>query len=239
MLVTISLRQAGPKKSLILFLIASIGLSGCSNMSDQDRTKAQGAGAGAVVGGLLGAGAGALLGAASGRGTDAIIAGAIGGGVAGAALGGVGGYMYGMKVAEKKAKYASSEDFYLAEINDIQASTATIRKTNQSLSKSVAALESKKRSLDAALASGQLNRRNYNLQYDGLRKEVKIARSQAKPVEELVGYQRAVLQDVEATGASSSTTTRLTAAAKEQEAAFAPYEAMMDQLTKIEKPSRS
>lgn len=214
----------------------SLVLPGCA--TDQDATKAQGAGLGALLGGVAGAGLGALAGAASGQGSDAILVGAIAGGVAGATAGGVAGYMYGAKVAEKKAQYASSEDFYLAEIGDIQQNTATIRATNQKLSRSVASLQSKKRNLDAALASGQIDRKNYKLQYEGIRQEVRATRQQAKPVEELVGYQRAVVQDLESTGASGSTAQRVVAAAKAQEAAFAPYEDFMAQLSKIEKPSK-
>jgi hypothetical protein len=223
-------------RSIVIVIICSLALPGCA--TDQDTTKAQGAGLGAVAGGILGAGAGALLGAASGQGTEGIIAGAIAGGVVGATAGGFAGYMYGAKVAEKKAQYASSEDFYLAEIADIQKNTATIRSTNQKLSRSVASLQTKKRNLDTALGSGQIDRKNYKLQYDGLRKEVRATREQAKPVKELVGYQRAVVEDAETTGATGATAQRLTAAAKAQEAAFAPYEQMMMQLSNIEKPSK-
>ena len=224
------------RKFCALIAVCSISLAGCA--TDEDATKAQGAGLGAVAGGILGAGAGALLGAASGQGTEGIIAGAIAGGVVGATAGGFAGYMYGAKVAEKKAQYASSEDFYISEIGEIQKNTAAIRATNQRLSRSVASLQTKKRSLDAALASGQIDRKTYKLQFEGLRKEVRATRAQAKPVEELVGYQRAVVQDAESTGASTSTAQRLVAAAKAQEAAFAPYEEMMMQLSKIEKPSK-
>ena len=227
--------QASHRLAAIIAVL-SLALSGCA--TDEDATKAQGAGLGAVLGGVVGAGAGALLGAASGRGTDGIIAGAIAGGVVGATAGGIGGYMYGAKVAEKKAQYANSEDFYLAEITDIQKNTATIRATNQKLSRSVASLQARKRSLDSALAGGQIDRKTYKLQFDGLRKEVRATREQAKPAEELVGYQRAVVKDAESTGASGSTAQRLTAAAKAQEAAFAPYEDMMMQLSKIEKPAK-
>jgi len=224
------------QKSCVLLAICSLGLQGCA--TDEDTTKAQGAGLGAVAGGILGAGAGALLGAASGQGTEGIIAGAIAGGVVGATAGGFAGYMYGAKVAEKKAQYANSEDFYTAEISDIQKNTATIRATNQKLSRSVASLQTKKRNLDTALSSGQIDRRTYKLQYDGLRQEVRAVREQAKPVKELVGYQRAVVEDAESTGATGVTAQRLTAAAKAQEAAFAPFEQMMIKLSNIEKPSK-
>ena len=219
-----------------IIAVLSLLLPGCA--TDQDATKAQGAGLGALLGGVAGAGLGALAGAASGQGTEGIIAGAIAGGVVGATALGVAGYMYGAKVAEKKAQYASSEDFYIAEIGDIQQNTATIRATNQKLSRSVASLQTKKRNLDAALASGQIDQKNYKLQYEGIRQEVRATRQQAKPVEELVGYQRAVVQDLESTGASGSTAQRVVAAAKAQEAAFAPYEDFMAQLSKIEKPSK-
>jgi hypothetical protein len=222
-------------------LAVSISLTGCSNMSDQDRTKAQGGVLGAVGGAIVGTGLGLLAGAAAARQTgdsSYLLIGGIAGGVAGATAGGVLGYQYGMKVAEKKAQYANSEDFYLAEIGEIQKNTTAIRSANARLSKSVASLQSRKSSLDAALAAGTIDKKNYKLQFGELRKEIRVAQTQAKPVEELVGYQRAVLQDVQSTGATKSTASRLAAAAKAQEQAFAPYEAMMSKLTRLEKPAK-
>ena len=229
------------RKILTSILSLSVGMSGCSNMSDQDRTKAQGGVLGAVGGAIVGTGLGLLAGAAAARQTgdsSYLLVGGIAGGIAGATAGGVLGYHYGMKVAEKKAQYANSEDFYLAEIGKIQKNTAAIRSANSRLSKSVASLQSRKSSLDAALAAGTLDKKNYKLQFAELRKEIRVAQTQAKPVEELVGYQRAVLQDAQSTGATKATASRLEAAAKSQEAAFAPYEAMMSKLNQLEKPAK-
>ena len=87
--------------SLSLVLVLSVGLAGCTT-TDSGRTKAEGTAVGAGAGALLGA----IIGGATGGGRGAVIGGAIG-----AAAGGAAGYAYGTHVANKKAEYASREDW--------------------------------------------------------------------------------------------------------------------------------
>lgn len=72
-----------------------------ATISDSTRTTAEGAGVGAVAGGLLGAGVGAILGGKKGA--------AIGAGI-GALVGGAGGAVVGYAVSGVKKKYAKNED---------------------------------------------------------------------------------------------------------------------------------
>src|SRR4051812_4485056 len=86
-------------------------LSGCTNIKDdQQRTKTEGtlagAGAGAVLGGLIGA--------ATGGGARSIVGGALIGGAAG----GYAGHEYGKHVAEKKQGYANEEAHLRAMIGE-------------------------------------------------------------------------------------------------------------------------
>ena len=77
-------------KSLTCVALSIAVLSGCANMSETQKGTAQGAGIGAVAGGLLGAAVGGGKGAATG----AILGGAVGAG---------GGYIWSKKMQDQKA----------------------------------------------------------------------------------------------------------------------------------------
>jgi len=220
-----------------LLLACSLFLSGCANMSDGNKTRAQGTALGAVGGAILGAGVGALCGLASGKPED-IIAGAIIGGAAGAVGGGVLGYNYGKEVAEKKAQYANSEQFYAAQINECDQNTAAIKKANVQLSRSVAELEKRKANLDQQLAAGQIDRNAYKLQFATLKKDAQIVRAEADPAEKLVGYQKAVLEDAKDENASPEIQQQLAYAVQTQENAYKPIEESLARLTAVEKPTK-
>ncbi len=70
-------------------LAVAVVLSGCANMSDTQRTTAQGAGIGAVAGAVIGAAAGGSRGAATGA-------------VVGAGAGAVGGYIWSQRMEQQK-----------------------------------------------------------------------------------------------------------------------------------------
>jgi hypothetical protein len=207
-------------------------------MSDGNKTRAQGTAVGAIGGAILGAGVGALCGLASGKPED-IIAGAIVGGAAGAVGGGVLGYNYGKEVAEKKAQYASSEQFFAAQIGEISESTASIKKTNLQLSKTVETLETRKSQLNQQLAAGQIDKNAYKLQFAALKKDAQTAKVQADPAEKLVGYQRAVLRDAKDENAPAGIQQRLASVAQVQEDAYKPLQEALDRLTAVEKPTKS
>jgi hypothetical protein len=98
-------------------------MTGCAqqNMTDSQRTKAEGTGIGVLGGALLGAAIGGREGAAWG-----------------AALGGTAGYAYGSHVANEKAKYARKEDWLNACIYDAKKVNRNTRAYNAKLSRKIA-----------------------------------------------------------------------------------------------------
>lgn len=79
-----------PSLSLALGVAAvAVALAGCANMSETQRTTAQGAGIGAVAGAVIGAAAGGSRGAATGA-------------VIGAGAGAVGGYVWSQRMEQQK-----------------------------------------------------------------------------------------------------------------------------------------
>ncbi|MDQ5908148.1 MAG: hypothetical protein QG599_239 [Pseudomonadota bacterium] len=95
------------EKKLLIPLVIAVLLPGCATSpdnatNDQQATVAQGAIFGAVLGGLLGAAV------SDNKATGALI---------GAAAGGLIGAGIGSSIAERKAQYASEEDFLVAEIH--------------------------------------------------------------------------------------------------------------------------
>ncbi len=121
--------------SIFTFAVLLAGVTGCT---DQTRTRAEGAGAGA----LLGAGLGALIGSASGNaGRGALI---------GAGVGSLAGLAYGDHVARKKARYASEEQWLDACIAQAIQVNNSVRSYNNSLENRIASLDSQIRSAKAA-----------------------------------------------------------------------------------------
>jgi uncharacterized protein HemX len=113
---------------VIAVLITSL-LGSCTNIkNDGTRTRTEGALAGSIGGALLVAGA-----------------------LAGAAAGGIGGYAYGNHVANKKASYASREQWLKACISQAKAANQKARNYNSSLTAQVNRLRSE---VNSAKASG-------------------------------------------------------------------------------------
>lgn len=234
-------RQAGRGRGFFstgMILALVWGLSGCATMSDDDQTKAQGTAVGAIGGAILGGGLGILAALASGGSSDQIMAGAIIGGVAGGMAGGVAGYQYGMAVAQRKAYYRESEDFYLAEIAEMEANTLALQSANQQLVREVNALEKRKSELDRALADGAIDQRTYQREFGGLRREARSIERNMRPAEEMVGYQRALLEDAEQSGTSAEVAAELSRAAQEQEATYETTEQALERLAAITQPTR-
>jgi len=100
--------------SLAAVLAAALALTGaCANIAD-DRARTQTEGT--LAGAGIGAGTGALIGGAIG-GRD----GALKGAGIGAILGGLAGLAYGTSVADKKANYASQEEWLAACLTEAKA----------------------------------------------------------------------------------------------------------------------
>jgi len=116
------------KRIILLSLSTAVVLSltGCSttqpNMTDSQRTKAEGTGIGVLGGAALGA----------------LIGGNSKGAAWGAALGGLAGYAYGSHVANEKAKYASKEDWLDACISSARKVNKNTRSYNAKLSRKIA-----------------------------------------------------------------------------------------------------
>ncbi len=125
---------------VVPLLVTSL-LSGCATTNDQDRTKAEGAGLGALIGGLLGYAidreSGALIGAAVGAGA---------------------GYMVGNEVAKRKREYANSEDFLDAEIARTQEFNSTAVAYNKKLNQDIKALEKESKTLRARYDAGKVSK---------------------------------------------------------------------------------
>ncbi len=80
-------------------------LAGCANIhNDRTRTKVEGTSAGVATGGILGG----VIGGIAGLGSPSSIA---QGAIIGAQIGGNGGYAYASSVADRKAEYASREEW--------------------------------------------------------------------------------------------------------------------------------
>lgn len=101
-----------------------VSMTGCTqpNMTDSQRTKAEGTGIGVLGGAALGA----------------LIGGDSQGALIGAALGGLAGYAYGSHVADEKAKYASKEDWLNACISSAKKVNKSTRSYNAKLSRKIA-----------------------------------------------------------------------------------------------------
>ena len=208
-------------------------------MSDDDKTKTQGTVLGALTGAVVGGGIGALTGLMTGQGrAEDIIIGAIVGGMAGGVAGGVVGYQHGVEVARRKAQYRSSEEFYVSQIQEIDATTQQMKKVNANLSQEVRYLSQRRHELDQALAMGAVNVQAYRQELSSIRRHAGGLQRQMKPATDLVNYQRAVLQDAENTGTSPQIYQELQRAGAAQEEAYAPLEKNLHQLDQVGQPTR-
>ncbi len=129
--------------TFVLACLLSVSLAGgCANIKDDGtRTKTEGTLTGAGVGAAIGAGLGAIFG---GNTKATLIGAAIGAGV-----GSLGGYFVGKHIADKKAEYASYEDWLDACIADSEKLNEDMRNYNAQLGKDVAALDKESRTLAA------------------------------------------------------------------------------------------
>jgi hypothetical protein len=142
-------------KGIVIIVLVLALLPGCATMSDQNRTKAEGTGVGAVVGGLLGYAIGGGRGAAIG-----------------AALGAGAGFLVGNEIAKRKQAYANNEDFLDAEISNTKEYNKTALAYNAKLSKDVAALDKESKALRAKYDKGQVDKKALTAKSDALQKKI-------------------------------------------------------------------
>ncbi|MCP5158276.1 MAG: glycine zipper 2TM domain-containing protein [Gammaproteobacteria bacterium] len=163
-------------------LLITVLLPGCATapdgtVDDRQQTIAEGAIAGAVLGGLLGAAvsrnkaSGALIGAAAG--------GLIGAGI-------------GSTIADRKAQYASEEDFLVAEIRRNQDFIQEADAQNRQLYREIAQLDRESRRLTREYRAGQVSRDALSQQKAGLEKQL----AKAKQIQSLTEKQLTDAQQV-------------------------------------------
>jgi len=155
-----STQQIG--KSLLIVIVTGAMLSGCATnpdgtMNDQQQTVAEGAVVGAVLGGLLGAAV------SKNKGTGALV---------GAAAGGLIGAGIGSSIAERKAQYATEEDFLIAEIERNQEFIAEADAENRQLYQEIARLDRESQRLAREYRAGKIKRDALASQQAGLEKQL-------------------------------------------------------------------
>ncbi|WP_040405977.1 glycine zipper domain-containing protein [Ectothiorhodospira sp. PHS-1] len=162
-------------KGLTLLCAAAL-LSGCATMDDQQRTRGEGAAAGALIGGLLGYAIDRERGAA-----------------VGALLGGGVGLAVGNEIAKRKQAYASTEDFLDGEIARVAEFNTTTVAYNQRLSGEIAQLETESSNLRARFDAGSADRRTLQARRDDLRGRIETAQKLEKTLEDELKVQNAIL----------------------------------------------
>ena len=169
------------KKVTITTLTITALLSACATnpdgtMNDQQQTVAEGAIVGAVVGGLLGA--------AIGDNRRSALIGAAAGGIIGAGI--------GSSIAERKAQYATEEDFLIAEIQRNEDFIAEADAQNRQLYQEIARLDRESRRLAREYRAGQVSRDALSRQKASLEQQL----AKAKKVQSLTEKQLADTQQV-------------------------------------------
>ena len=165
----------------LLSLAIIVSITGCSqpNMTDSQRTKAEGTGVGVLGGALLGAAIGGRRGAAWG-----------------AALGGTAGYAYGSHVANEKAKYARREDWLNACISSARKVNNNTRSYNAKLSRKIA--ESKR--LARLYKQNKVSKSKMRAQKRLIDNERKTANQVLKKAQNELKAQQGVLRDAKRMG---------------------------------------
>lgn len=131
-------------------------------VTDEARTKAEGAAVGGVLGGLLGY----VFGGKS-KAKSVAVGAAIGAGV---------GYVVADEIAKRKKKYATEEQFLDGELQHATEFNATAREYNQQLKEEIAALEAQSLQLAAQYDAGKASRSELEEQKAGI--QGKIEQSQ-------------------------------------------------------------
>ena len=173
------------RQAALALLYATLA-SGCA--TDADRTRAEGAGAGAVVGGALGA---------------LFSHGNVGGVAAGAAVGGLAGGLFGNHVANEKQAYATQEDQLQASIAHAQQVAQQARTYNQQLQKQITSLEQTREQLQHQVVSTDLR---HQAMLDDKRKTTAMIRQtngELASVRQEIANQQSVLRTASAANTTS------------------------------------
>ncbi len=183
------------RKEFVTVLMIAAFVAGCAGMSDSRRTKTEGTAAGAGIGAVVGAAAGQIF----GRDTESTVIGA----ALGAAIGGGAGWVYGNHVANKKAQYASQEDYLNACIASARQVNNETRQYNASLRTEISRLNQE---IDLLVAKNRQNR-SYRNQLARKREEVQQKQTDAnnrlQRAQDEVAIQKEVLSREKGGGSSN------------------------------------
>lgn len=172
------------KKVIPLVLCFAIITSGCANIQDDGlRTRTEGT----LVGSAAGAGAGALIGKLAGN----TLVGALTGG----AIGGLIGLAVGNHIADKKADYASQEEWLDACIAQSQEVNAELVAYNDSLRQESAHLDALSTQLAADYKMQKVNESDMKKAYAGLMKKQKEVDDYIAVAEDEIKKQKTVSAD--------------------------------------------
>ncbi len=173
------------KKALPLVLCAALIIpTGCANIeNDSTRTKTEGA----LVGTAAGAAAGAAIGKATGNtGLGLII---------GAGVGLIGGFFVGKHIADKKASYASREDWLDACIVQAQDTNTKLAEYNTELKAQIASIDQETTRLAAAYKRQEVSSRALQAESKKIAKQQKDAEKIIAGLQEEIAKQKTVAVD--------------------------------------------
>jgi len=176
------MRTEGVVRSIVtVALLLSLGLAGCANMSDTDRTRVEGSAVGAALGGLIGA----LVGDTEG---------AVIGALAGAGV----GLIAGNEIAKRKARYASEEDFLEGEIASLQQMNQTARTYQGELARAIERLDRQTRRLQGDAAAGKKRRQELEQTREELAEAIRDNEKVLAALEKEYEVQQAILAEQQA-----------------------------------------
>jgi hypothetical protein len=152
-------------------------LGGCAT-TDEQRTKAEGAGVGAVIGGLVGYAVDRERGAAIG-----------------ALIGGGAGYVVGNEIAKRKQAFATTEDFLDAEIARVDEFNRTTSAYNARLRQDIARLDVEAEQLRAQYDAGQVRKDGLQAKRGELQQRIATSRDLEKTLAAEYEIQSAILRE--------------------------------------------
>ncbi|AGA34175.1 membrane protein [Thioalkalivibrio nitratireducens DSM 14787] len=164
--------------------LVATAVAGCA-ATDEQRTRAEGAGVGAVVGGLLGYAIdrerGALIGAAIGAGA---------------------GYAVGNEIAKRKQAYATTEEFLDAEIARVDEFNRTTTAYNARVRQDIVRLEHEAEQLRARYDSGQVQKAGLQAKRNELQQHIATSQELEETLAAEYEIQTVILQEERANRAA-------------------------------------
>ncbi len=189
------------KLSACSVVIGSLLLGACTTTGGQHDAKLQGAGGGALVGGLIGAIVGGQRGA--------LIGAAIGGGV---------GLVAGSVIDERRGAYASDEAFYDGQINQTRELNGELGKRNKAMRAEIAQNQKEVKRLTTQAKAGKVKMDQLMAQKSSLDERRKTNEQLVTELNKELQVQKEILAKAEGTGPNPrSQTMRAQVAALEGE----------------------